>query len=124
MATGRSVMARFMLRYPARDYRWYDRQNIPERELLFCDPRHFPVRERCMRHHVIRNSGELGNVVRQRRKKLALTQAALAAVAGVGVRFVSELERGKQTAEFQRVLNVLHVLGMDLEVVARAEADP
>jgi len=84
----------------------------------------FPVRERCMRQHVIRNSRELGKVVRQRRKTLALTQAALAAVAGVGVRFVSELERGKQTAEFQRVLNVLHVLGMDLEVVARAEADP
>ncbi|MEI6258200.1 MAG: type II toxin-antitoxin system Y4mF family antitoxin [Planctomycetota bacterium] len=77
-----------------------------------------------MRQHVIRNSRELGKVVRQRRKTLALTQAALAAVAGVGVRFVSELERGKQTAEFQRVLNVLHVLGMDLEVVARAEADP
>jgi len=77
-----------------------------------------------MRQHVIRNSRELGEVVRQRRKTLALTQAALAAVAGVGVRFVSELERGKQTAEFQRVLNVLHVLGMDLEVVARAEADP
>lgn len=77
-----------------------------------------------MQQHVIHNSNELGKVVRQRRKKLALTQAALAAVAGVGVRFVSELERGKRTAEFQRVLNVLHVLGMDLELVARAEAGP
>ena len=37
-----------------------------------------------MRQHVIRNSRELGKVVRQRRKTLALTQAALAAVAGVG----------------------------------------
>lgn len=77
-----------------------------------------------MQHHVIHNSSELGKVVRHRRKKLGLTQAALAAVAGVGVRFVSELERGKRTAEFQRVLNVLHVLGMNLELVARAEADP
>lgn len=76
-----------------------------------------------MRQHLIHNSTDLGKVVRQRRKQLALTQAALAAVAGVGVRFVSELERGKRTAEFQRVLNVLHILGMDVEVVARAEAD-
>ena len=123
MATGRSGAARFMPRYPSRDYRWYDGHNIPERECFPAVLNIYPVRERCVRQHVIRNSRELGKVVRQRRKTLALTQAALAAVAGVGVRFVSELERGKQTAEFQRVLNVLHVLGMDLEVVARAEAD-
>lgn len=71
---------------------------------------------------LIRAAADLGRVVRERRKQVSLTQAELAEVAGVGVRFVSELERGKQTAEFQKVLQVLSVLGLDLQVTARAGA--
>jgi HTH-type transcriptional regulator/antitoxin HipB len=67
----------------------------------------------------IRTVADLGGVVRRRRKEVELTQAALAEVAGVGVRFVSELERGKPTAEFHKVLQVLSVLGLDLQVETR-----
>lgn len=70
----------------------------------------------------VRTTGDLGAVIRKRRKQVSLTQAELAEVAGVGVRFVSELERGKQTAEFQKVLQVLSVLGLDLHVVTREGA--
>lgn len=68
---------------------------------------------------VIRNALDLGSAVRLRRKSAGLTQAELAEVAGVGKRFLSELERGKPTAEFQKVLQVLSVLGLDLSLSSR-----
>lgn len=72
----------------------------------------------------IRAVGELGRAIRRRRKTLGLTQAGVAQVAGVGNRFVSELERGKATAEFGKVLRVVSVLGLDLHVVCRPGAIP
>lgn len=56
--------------------------------------------------------------------KRGLTQAGVAQVAGAGNRFVSELERGKATAEFGKVLWVVSVLGLDLHVVCRPGAIP
>jgi HTH-type transcriptional regulator/antitoxin HipB len=73
-----------------------------------------------MQSQRIRQASELGAAVRQRRKAVGLTQAELSAVAGVGVRFVSELERGKPSAEFSKVLQVLSVLGLDLHLSVRA----
>jgi y4mF family transcriptional regulator len=72
----------------------------------------------------IRAASELGQAIRRRRKALGLTQAAVAQVAGLGNRFVSELERGKATAEFGKVLRVVSVLGLDLHVVCRPGAIP
>lgn len=76
-----------------------------------------------MESSLVRTAGELGAVVRLRRKEFGLTQSGLAEVAGVGVRFLSELERGKPTAEFQKVLQVLSVLGLDLQLIPRAGAN-
>ncbi len=73
-----------------------------------------------MQQQLIRQVGDLGKAIRQRRRAAGLTQADLSAVAGVGVRFVSELERGKPSAEFAKVLQVLSVLGLDLHVSPRA----
>lgn len=70
----------------------------------------------------IRTTGELGQAIRRRRQAIGLTQAGVAQVAGVGNRFVSELERGKSTAEFGKVLRVVSVLGLDLHVVGRPGA--
>jgi len=72
-----------------------------------------------MTSKLIRQPEDLGQAVRARRKTAGLTQAELAAIAGVGNRFVSELERGKPTAEFNKVLQVLRVLGFDLQIVVR-----
>jgi HTH-type transcriptional regulator / antitoxin HipB len=72
-----------------------------------------------MNPKLIRQPEDLGQAVRARRKAAGLTQAELAEVAGVGTRFVSELERGKPTAEFNKVLQVLRVLGFDLQIVVR-----
>lgn len=43
-----------------------------------------------------------------------LTQAQLAGLAGVGVRFLSELERGKPSTEIGKILDALAVLGLRL----------
>jgi len=60
--------------------------------------------------------GEIGNVVRQARLARGLRQDQLAAAAGVGVRFLVELERGKPTVRLGKVLAVLSALGCRLEV--------
>lgn len=66
---------------------------------------------------VIRSSTELGAVVRQQRKKLALKQLDIAGLGNTGNRFVVELEQGKPTLQLQKVLDVIDLLG--LEVVVR-----
>ena len=63
------------------------------------------------------NSPEaLGQAVRAARKQLGLTQPRLALAAGVGVRFVVELEAGKPTLRLENILRVLHALGGSLAV--------
>lgn len=62
----------------------------------------------------------LGAMIRQRRKTLGLRQDAVAMAAGVGVMFVSALERGKPTAEVEKVLAVINAVGIDVYLKARA----
>ncbi|MGA0608400.1 helix-turn-helix transcriptional regulator [Phenylobacterium sp. VNQ135] len=62
---------------------------------------------------------DIGNAVREARRALGLRQPELAAAAGVGLRFIVDLEGGKNTVQLDRVLAVLHVLGLDLDVVSR-----
>lgn len=59
----------------------------------------------------------IGRYVREKRKMLGLTQGEVAAIAGVGVRFLSELERGKETVRLDRVNLVLAVFGDQVGVV-------
>ena len=54
--------------------------------------------------------------VRARRKANRLSQRELAELAGVGVRFLSELERGKPTLRMDAVNSVLAVFGKQLGV--------
>jgi y4mF family transcriptional regulator len=55
-----------------------------------------------------------GDVVRHARRRQGLSQGDLAAAAGTGRRFISELEAGKQTLEFERLLKVCKALGITL----------
>lgn len=56
----------------------------------------------------------LGAALRRNRKALGLTQAELALAAGVGLRFVGEVEAGKPSAQLGRVLRLIEVLGGSL----------
>ena len=58
----------------------------------------------------------LGRVVRDRRRALGLTQPDLALSAGVGVRFLVEIERGKPSAQIGKVMQVLAALGIEIEL--------
>ena len=63
---------------------------------------------------------ELGRMIRTARKAAGLRQDELAGTAGVGVRFIVELEAGKQTAQLGKTLHVLRMLGCSLEVMPPA----
>jgi y4mF family transcriptional regulator len=69
---------------------------------------------------VVANSKELGEAIRSERKRLKVTQRELAMTAGVGLRYLIELERGKSTARMEGVFKVLQVLGMKLAVTLPA----
>ena len=64
----------------------------------------------------------IGQAVRTARKGLGLTQPELAAAAGVGLRFLVELERGKPTVRLDRLLAVLNALGLELQVAPRGRS--
>jgi HTH-type transcriptional regulator/antitoxin HipB len=63
---------------------------------------------------VISSPADLGQLVRQMREGRRLSQQDFADLAGVGRRFLSELENGKTTLELGKVLKVLQAAGVDL----------
>jgi y4mF family transcriptional regulator len=62
----------------------------------------------------IHSSKQLGRSIRIARKQLALTQPRLALAAGVGVRFIVDLEAGKPTVRLEQVLRVIDALGGEI----------
>jgi HTH-type transcriptional regulator/antitoxin HipB len=71
---------------------------------------------------VIEGMAALGAFIRERRAAQNLSQADLAALCGVGPRFLSELENGaKDSFAFGKVLDVLQGLGVDLVLRPRGE---
>jgi len=58
----------------------------------------------------------LGSALRAARKRLGLTQTDLALAAGVGVRFIVDLEGGKPTVRLEQVLQVIDALGGSLSL--------
>ena len=66
----------------------------------------------------------LGEFVRERRKASRLSQRELAELAGVGTRFISELERGKTTVRVDAVNRVLVVFGKALGIVEAIKQEP
>jgi len=81
---------------PERERRWM----MPEREA--------PV------FGVVETTEDLGKMLRSKRKALGMTQERASGLLGVGIRFLSELERGKPTAEIGKVLQVVRRLGLNL----------
>ena len=54
---------------------------------------------------------QIADFIRSRRKKLKLTQRMIAEKAGVGYRFIRELEAGKETLRLDKVNQVLRLFG-------------
>jgi len=66
------------------------------------------------------NPKKLGQFLRQSRQQAGLTLEELAARTGMSLRFLSELERGKDGASLGRVMQVAAALGVELQPLAGA----
>jgi len=62
----------------------------------------------------IHDAATLGRLIRQTRKQQKLTLETLAGLCGLSIRFLSELENGRETCSLVRVLLVLDALGIEL----------
>jgi len=64
----------------------------------------------------IHTTQQLGAALRAARRQLGLTQSQLALAAGVGVRFMVDLEAGKPTLRLATVLRVIEALGGEIDL--------
>lgn len=64
---------------------------------------------------------DIGRLVRRKRKELGVLQESAAGLSGVGTRFFSQLENGKETAEIGRVLQVLKAMGLEVYIYPRSD---
>ncbi len=63
---------------------------------------------------------EIGALIRETRKRLGVTQKGLALTAGTGLRFVIDLEKGKETCELGKSLRILQTLGITMTLTPPA----
>jgi HTH-type transcriptional regulator / antitoxin HipB len=63
---------------------------------------------------------DLGKIVRETRKELGVTQKDLALTSGTGLRFVIDLEKGKETCQIGKALTILYTLGIRLALTPPA----
>ena len=64
---------------------------------------------------------DIGTIVRTARNAQGLRQDELAGAAGVGLRFIVDLEAGKPTAQLGKALQVLEALGCQFEILPPPE---
>ncbi len=63
----------------------------------------------------------IAGFIQEKRKSLKLTQPELAEKAGVGLRFLRELEQGKKTVRLDKVNQVLFLFGASVGVIINQE---
>lgn len=68
------------------------------------------------------SSSALGSALRSERRTQGLTQEELAALAGVGVVTIYNIERGKPTTRLDAILRVASALGLHLALTSASDA--
>lgn len=58
---------------------------------------------------------ELREFVKQKRKSVNLTQSELAKKAGLGLRFIRDVEQGKETLQLDKVNQLLSLFGYEMQ---------
>jgi len=66
----------------------------------------------------------MGEVIRNARKGLGVTQKDLAMTSGTGLRFIIELEKGKATCQIGKALTALHTLGISINLIPPPAHNP
>lgn len=69
----------------------------------------------------MKSVAEIGQMIRTERKAQGLRQDDLAAASGVGLRFIVDLERGKETVQLGKVVAVLATLGCSMQFTCPSE---
>jgi y4mF family transcriptional regulator len=62
------------------------------------------------------NNTLIGQFIRDTRKSLGINQQKLADISGVGINFISQIEKGKETVRLDTTNKVLNTLGYRLTV--------
>jgi len=66
---------------------------------------------------------KIGELIRDTRKKLGVTQRDLALTSGTGMRFIIDLEKGKETCEIGKALAILNTLGIKITLTPPAKGE-
>ena len=73
---------------------------------------------------IVKNTSDISGLVKKLRLKKGLSQEKAAALAGVGRRFFSELERGeKDSLDLGKVLQVLRKFGVKLSLEVKIHGE-
>jgi len=72
----------------------------------------------------VRTTEELGRLARAHRKQRHLTLETVSGLGNLSIRFLSEFERGKETAEIGKVLKALRTLGLEVIIQPRGPVTP
>ena len=62
----------------------------------------------------IKTAQDIAILIKNERKKQNLTQTELAGLCNVGLRFIVDIEKAKETCQISKVLKVLDVLGINI----------
>jgi y4mF family transcriptional regulator len=66
---------------------------------------------------MIKNTKQLGLAILKKRKEQGLTQEQLALTCAVGVRFIHDLEKGKESCHLGKTIEVVKMLGIELTIL-------
>lgn len=69
----------------------------------------------------VNSMAEIANAVREARRSQGISQTVLAQLSNVGLRFVCEIEHGKKSVRFDKLLSVLTTLGLSLRLEMPSE---
>lgn len=64
----------------------------------------------------VHDSTPVGQIIRQKRRRLGLNQGELSDLSGVSRRTISALENGKRSIQLDGLVAVLTVLGLKLDI--------
>jgi y4mF family transcriptional regulator len=67
-------------------------------------------------------NNSIAEFIKAKRKQLKMTQPEIAERSGVGLRFMRELEQGKQTVRLDKVNQVLALFGSEVGVIKTVES--
>ena len=59
---------------------------------------------------------KIGNIIKERRKALSITQRELAALAGVGINTLTKIERGDANPSLKVIISILNTLGLEMDI--------